>query len=241
MSRIRLRESMLPLGVVVFQLGVHSGLAVSCLAVALGVSFALAGNMITPLATSQLMRLFILLSSESIGVLLTLMLFLIRALLPISQVVQSMRGWPSQQLRLRVRDVTLGSGVAAAVLFLNYQLFSLLALTFATDGWLDLADFGAVLQILQPELLLFSCLRVALFAMLATQAVLCRWWPLKPLPGASAAAALLAEPFDPWRPQRQLPQVQLALVYSDLFRLLVLLIGLELGYQLSGMPGSLTA
>ena len=239
-SLVRLRQSILPFGVVVFQLGVHSALAVAIVAVALGVSFALAGSMIAPLATTELLRLFILLSSESLGVLLTLMLLLIRGLLPISQMVHLMLGWPSAQLRLRARHVTLGAGVAAAVLFLDYQLFSLLALAYATDGWLDLVDLGMVLQIMQPEVLLCSCGRVALLAMLSTQAVLSRWWPLQPLPPAGAAAALATEPFDPWRPHRQLPQVQLTMVYSDLFRLLVLLIVLELGYQLSGLPGSLT-
>jgi hypothetical protein len=240
-SLVRLRQSFLPLGVVVFQLGVHSALAVAFVAVALGVSFALAGQMIAPMATSQLLRLFILLSSESVGVLLTLMLFLIRGLLPISQVVHLMLGWPRAQLRLQMSHVRLGAGLAAAVLFMDYQLFSLLALTYVTDGWLDLADFGAVLQNMQPEVLLFSCLRTALLAMLATQAVLSRWWPLQPLPAAGAVAHQAVEPFDPWRPQRQLPQIQLTAVYSDLFRLLVLLIVLELGYQLSGLPGSLSA
>ena len=240
-SLLRLRQSFLPLGVVVFQLGVHSALAVAFVAVALGVSFALAGSMIAPLATSQLLRLFILLSSESLGVLLTLTMLLIRGLLPISQVVHLMLGWPRTLLRLKPRQVTVGAGVAAAVLFLDYQLFSLLALTYATDGWLDLADLGAVLQIMEPEVLLCSCIRTALLAMLATQMVLSRWWPLKPLQAAGAVAARAAEPFDPWRPQRQLPQVQLTSVYSDLFRLLVLLIVLELGYQVSGLPGSLTA
>ena len=237
----RLRQSILPFGVVVFQLGVHSALAVTFVAVAIGVSFALAGQMIAPQATSELLRLFILLSSESIGVLLTLMMLLIRGLLPISQVVHLMLGWPRVQLRLKMRHVTIGAGVAAAVLFLDYQLFSLLALTYATDGWLDLADLGAVLQTLAPETLLLSCLRTALLAMLSTQAVLSRWWPLKPLPGAGAVALQSSEPFDPWRPHRQLPQIQLTGVYSDLFRLLVMLIVLELGYQLSGLPGSLTA
>lgn len=238
---VSLRQSIRPLGVVVFQLGVHSALAVAFVAVALGISFALAGETIAPLATSQLLRLFLLLSSESVGVLLTLMMFLIRGLLPISQVVHLMLGWPYALLRLKARHVTIGAGVAAAVLFLDYQLFSLLALTYATDGWLDLIDFGAVLQLLEPEMLLFSCLRTALLAMLATQAVLSRWWPLKPLPPAGAVAAEAMEPFDPWRPHRQLPQVQLTSVYSDLFRLLVVLIVLELGYQLSALPGSLTA
>lgn len=235
---VRLRRWILPLAVVVFQLGVNSALAVALVAITVGVSFALAGDLIPALATGQLLQLFTLLSSESLGVLLTLLMFLIRALLPVSLVVHLQGRWPAGRLRLSEAQVMVGAALAAAVLFLHYQLFSLVALAYVSDGWLDPVDLAPVLQMLQPTVLLCSCARVAMFALLACLAVLRRWWPLQPLPAPQPPAD---EPFDPWRPSRKLPLGHLTMIYSDLFRLLVLLVPLELGYQLSSLPGSLSA
>lgn len=224
---------------VVFQLGVQSSVAVAAVALALGLSFGLAGGLIPSLGSDQLLRLFTLLGSQSLGVLVTLLMVLIRGLLPISLVVHLLQFWPSGLLRLSRAALVLGAGLAAAVLFLEYQLISLLAFSYVLDAWLDLADLAAVLEALQPGAVLLSCLRVGLFSSLSTLAVLERWWPLPPfgpvgLWGASA-------PFDPWWPQRQLPMGHLLMAYRDLFRLILIVIPLELAYQFSGLPGALTA
>lgn len=238
MGQARLRNWIQQLAVVIYQLGVHSSAAIALVAVTIGVSFALAGSLIPPLSNSQLLRLFTLLTCESVGVLLTLLLFLIRGVLPLSLLVHLMEQWPGARLRLGRLQLTLGAGLAAAVLFLQYVLFSLVALSYASDNWLDFSDLAAVLEIIQPLAVLLSCGRVALFAMLATVAVLSRCWPLQVL---EPARPMPDEPFDPWRPHRQLPMAQLTMVYSDLFRLILLLIPLELGYQVSGLPGALSA
>lgn len=220
-------------------MGVQSSAAVALVAVATGISFALAGSLIPPLVDDQLLRLFALLSSESLGVLLTLLIVLIRAILPISLIMHLMDGWPSGALRLGRSPLVVGVGLAAGVLFLEYLLISLLSLATAVDSWLDLGDLVAGLDILQPGVVLLSGLRVVLFAALSALAVLSRAWPLQPL--ALYGRWGPSQPFDPWRPHRQLPMGHQLMAYSDLFRLILLLIPLELAYQISGLPGALTA
>lgn len=235
----RLRRWIRDLVVVVYLLGVQSSLAVGVVAAATGVSFALAGSLIPPLGTTQLLRLFTLLSSESVGVLLTLLMVMIRAILPISLIMHLMEGWPAGTLRIGRGAVVVGAGVAAGLLFLEFLLISLLSLAAATDDWLDPGDLVAVFETLRPGLVLFSLLRVVLFASLCALAVLKRLWPLQPLGRYGHWGP--SQPYDPWRPHQQLPMGHLLMAYTDLFRLVLIVIPLELAYQLSALPGSLTA
>jgi len=225
--------------VVVYLLGVQSSLAIALVAAASGISFALAGSLIPPLGSTQLLRLFTLLSSESVGVLLTLLMVLIRAILPISLIMHLMDGWPAGTLRLGRLAVVVGAGLAAGLLFLEYLLISLVALTTVNDEWFDPGDLLAVLETLRPGLVLFSWARVVLFTSLCAVMVLLRSWPLEPL-GAYGRWGP-SQPYDPWTPQRQLPMGHLLMAYSDLFRLILVVIPLELAYQLSGLPGALSA
>lgn len=224
---------------VIYLLGVQSSLAVAVVAAASGISFGLAVGLIPPLGSLQLLRLFTLLSSESVGVLLTLLMVMIRAILPISLIMHLMDGWPGGTLRLGRGALVVGAGLAAGLLFLEYLLISLIALSVVSQDWFDLGDVIALLETLQPGVVLFSCVRVVLFAMLAALAVLLRVWPLKLL--AAYGHWGPEQPYDPWRPHRQLPAAHLLMAYSDLFRLILIAIPLELAYQLSGLPGALTA
>lgn len=224
--------------VVVYLLGVQSSWAIAVVAAASGISFGLAGSLIPPLGSSQLLRLFTLLSSESVGVLLTLLMVMIRAILPVSLIMHLMDGWPAGTLRLGRAAVVVGAGLAAGLLFLEFLLISLVSLAAATDDWLDPGDLVAVFETVRPGLVLFSWVRVVLFASLCALAVLKRLWPLQPL-GAYGHWGP-SQPYDPWRPQQQLPMGHLLMAYTDLFRLVLIVIPLELAYQLSGLPGALT-
>jgi hypothetical protein len=214
-----------PVGVVIYQLGVQSVLAISLLAVFLGFSFGFAGTGVSPLDTNQILRLFILLSSSSVGVLITFLIFLLRAVLPVSLIVHMERRWPGNQLGISRSQLLFGASVAAPVLFLAFQLCGLAALSYASDAWLDFSDLVTVIELVQPSVVFASCFRLAIYSILCLVFVLGRAWPLMALSPDSPRQDE-ASP-DPWLPHYRLSQGRLVWVYSDIFRLLLLVVSCE--------------
>jgi hypothetical protein len=220
-----------PIWIVVYQLGVQSFVAVVILAVSIGFGFGFAGQGISPLDTSQILRLFVMLSSGSVGVLMTMLIFLIRAILPVSLIVHLKRGWPARRLGIGSVQLLIGSCISAPILFLGFQLFGLLSLAYASDGWLDFADLTTVLDLVQPVVVVESALRVTFYSALCVILVLSRTWPIMELPLDQAHRQT---DVDAWLPRYRLYQGRLVLVYSDLFRLLLLVVGAEMAIQMVG-------
>jgi hypothetical protein len=105
--------------------------------------------------------------------------------------------------------IVLGGAISACVLYLQSVAITLLAAICVSDYRLDLLEFQVVAQALNPVVVLSGVIRVGLFSALSMVAVIERWPPLQSRPSESSMA-----------------------VASDLFRLLVLLLALELVFEI---------
>jgi hypothetical protein len=197
------------LQLVLYATGVQSVGVVALMALLLGGGFVLAAGLLPGIGSTLSLQLMTLLVTQSLGVLSIILIFLIRSITPLSLAVHHLRRGASPWLRCRPQVIVLGGAISACVLYLQSVAITLLAAICVSDYRLDLLEFQVVAQALNPVVVLSGVIRVGLFSALSMVAVIERWPPLQSRPSESSMA-----------------------VASDLFRLLVLLLALELVFEI---------